>query len=117
MENILTFQFEKEKEKYCQLYIEVINLLVPVRATQREIEVLSCIASHGVKLNKDSRKLLMKDLNLSESNLSLIVKSLYEKGFISKKGKEYGLKNFVIPPSNNVQFIIKVQQCEEVTTL
>jgi hypothetical protein len=74
--------------EYYTIHLSIVNALIPTKLTPKEIDVLGFFMSLKGDIAKDrfgttARKLVMKELNLSDGGLGNYLKSLREKGFIS----------------------------------
>lgn len=91
------------KAQYYETHLSIINGLLPVRITPKEIEVLSRFMSFNGELSEEenrfgttARKLVKQDLNISDAGLSNYLRTLTDKGFLFL-GKD-GLKDLSINP-------------------
>jgi len=105
---------------YYRKHLEVLNTLLPVKLTDKEIDIISILLDRDISdieddlLSTDIRRRLRETLNLSHANISTRLKKLEEKGFIRKtvvnKKEKKVLRNFLFPdPSGrtNYEIIIK----------
>ena len=88
---ILKKQLELSNRDYYKTHLSIINALLPVKLSPREIDVLSMFMSFNGDLGKDrfgatAKKFVRKEFNLSHSGLANYMKSLMGKGFIKKEG-------------------------------
>ncbi len=79
-----------KEDKYYSTHLSIINAMLPVSLTPKEIEVLAAFMSlKGDIANVDRfatscRKIIKKKLNLSDGGLGNYIKSLKSKGFIKE---------------------------------
>lgn len=78
--------------EYYTIHLSIVNALIPTKLTPKEIDVLGFFMSLQGDIAKDrfgttARKLIMKELNLSDGGLGNYLKSLREKGFISSNNE------------------------------
>jgi hypothetical protein len=78
--------------EYYIIHLSIVNALIPTKLTPKEIDVLGFFMSLQGDIAKDrfgttARKLIMKELNLSDGGLGNYLKSLREKGFISSNNE------------------------------
>lgn len=89
--------------EYYNTHLQVINPLLPVQLTPKEIEILAQFMSFNGTLADDrfgttARKIVKEKMNLSNAGVSNYMKSLKSKGFITG--------NFIVPilfPENRTQ--------------
>lgn len=97
------------KFEYYKKHLALINVLLPVQLTNKEVEVLSCFMSLEGDLEKDpfsttGRKIVKERLNLSYGGLGNYLDQLKSKNFILEN-KETG-KLYILPiliPDKKVQ--------------
>jgi DNA-binding MarR family transcriptional regulator len=112
MGNTLNFHFSSKQDIYYQRYLNILNILLPKKLTDKEIQILSMILqlSFENQIGKQQRKILYKELGITESNLINYLNGLIRKGFIKKEEDVYILKKFVIPQDrNSTTFVIKIE--------
>lgn len=93
------------KESFYNKHITIVNILLDLKATSKEIEVLSTFLSLDKKIIEDdifnslSRKKVRKLLNLSHAGLSNYLRTLLEKGLIfeDKEQKILLVKDYLLP--------------------
>lgn len=113
METIKKF-IKLSPEQYYAKHLEIINPLLPVSMTPKEIEVLGAFMSlKGDIVDKDRfgtscRKEVKDRLNLSDGGLGNYIKSLKEKGFILEdSGKLYILPLLMVEDTTQ-NYMIKI---------
>lgn len=76
------------KEDYYVVHLSIINPLLPVRMTPKELEVLGTFMSltgdiaEADRFGTTCKKIVKEKLNLSDGGLGNYIKTLKEKGFI-----------------------------------
>lgn len=79
--------------EYYKQHLRVLNIMFPVKMTEREMEMVSWwMKEGGGVLSGGVRVRIMEEMGLSRSGLSNIVGSLRGKGFI--RGSDEGLVMF-----------------------
>ncbi|MBQ1668378.1 MAG: hypothetical protein II063_10425 [Prevotella sp.] len=74
--------------RYYEQHLRVLNIMFPVKMTERELEMLSWwFEAGGGVLDSGKRSDIMAAMGLSRSGLSNIVGSLKAKGFIRESGE------------------------------
>jgi len=84
---ILRKQMRLDRNTYYKVHLQLINALLPVKLTTKEIEVLARFMSLDGDIAKDrfgtsARKFIKEQLKLSDGGLGNYLKSFKEKGFI-----------------------------------
>lgn len=79
------------KVDYYATHLAIINAFLPVKLTQREIEVISRVMSFEGEMSQDkfgtsARKILKNDLNMSDGGLGNFLRSMRDKGVIRENG-------------------------------
>ena len=76
------------KEDYYVVHLSIINPLLPVKMTPKELEVLGTFMSltgsiaEADRFGTTCKKIVKENLNLSDGGLGNYIKTLKEKGFI-----------------------------------
>lgn len=107
---VITKALRLPRIKYFETHLAVINGVLPISITPREIEVLSRFMSFSGDLSSPenrfgttARKLVKQDLGLSDGGLGNYLKSLKDKGFITT-GNDDKLKiNPLLMPTSAYQ--------------
>ena len=86
---ILKKQLRLDKYQYYTTHLAIVNALLPIKLTPKEIEVLGIFMSFEGELAKErfgttGKKLVKDKLKLSQPGLSNYIKSLLKKGFLKK---------------------------------
>lgn len=106
-----------DKVEYYEKHLSIVNSVLPITMTLKEIEVLSnFLALDRIIIEEDmfntiARKKVMDKLGLKPGGLGNHLKSLIEKGFLTKHEitKKITLREFLIPdePIQGYQFKIR----------
>jgi DNA-binding MarR family transcriptional regulator len=86
----ITRRLDLNKKDYYLYHLSIINPLLPIRLTLKEIEVLAAFISYqgdiasSDRFGTSIRKQVRKDIGISFASLSAYLKSLQKKGFIYK---------------------------------
>lgn len=98
------------KLEYYKTHLSIINCLLPVKLTPKEIEVLASFMSlEGdiavYRFGKTGRKIIMEQLELSTSGLSNYIISLTNKGFLKEVNADNNtiLIHPILVPENTEQ--------------
>lgn len=104
-------------EKYHSVHLNMINPMLPVQLSEKEIAVLSSFMSLDYEIIKDdmfntlARKLVKEKLeDMSSSSLSNHIRSLLTKGYLSKDAitGRITLKKFLIPEDDWQGYMFKI---------
>lgn len=96
-----------DKHSYYMKHLHIINHILPVQLTSKDIEVLACFMSLEGDLAKDplsttGRKIVMEKLNLKPGGLGNYIKKFRDNNFIIERdGKEQILDKIV--PDDKIQ--------------
>lgn len=99
------------ENEYYKIHLELVNTCLPVRMSKRELEVISVFMRINslIRFESKGKKIVKKELNLSDGSLGNHLRSLRDKGFIlNVEGEEIILP--ILFPEGNEQvynFIIK----------
>ena len=87
---MIKFQFTTKQEDYYKNYLNVLNVFLPKKLTNKEIDMVACILTMELleTLKEKDKKILSEKLNCSESNVYNYLKSLIEKGYMEKMRKD-----------------------------
>lgn len=85
--NVISKVLKLSKLEYYEKHLSILNLIIPVKMTPKEIEVLAKFMSFEGELENDrfgttARKLVKEEVGLSSGGLGNYLKSLKEKKFI-----------------------------------
>ena len=114
---IIQRELKVNVETYYKLHLEIINSVIPVKMTDKEIEVLASFMSLDSSITEDdmfnsfARKKVKEKLNnMSAGGLGNHLKSLIDKGFLNKKEitNRISIKEFLIPEENNQGYQFKL---------
>lgn len=107
-------QVRLSKLDYYKTHLSLINCLLPIQMTPKEIEVVAGfmglegdIAQY--RFGKTGRKIIMDQLKLSPSGLSNYLLSLTKKGFLTELPKsDYSILSFLIPEDEEQLYLFKL---------
>lgn len=111
---IISKQVRLENQEYYKIHLNIINAFLPIKLTQRELEVLSLFMSFRGDLAEQrfgstAKSIVRKKLNISSPNLSNYLKSLIDKGFIVKKTvNEYDILPILQPENTEQMYNFKL---------
>lgn len=98
-------------------HLEIINPLLPVSLTPKEIEVLGSFMSlKGDIAEKDRfgtscRKIVKENLNLSDGGLGNYIKSLKDKGYIISKDNNWEIHPImIIGEEDSIVYMFKIEK-------
>lgn len=106
--NVIRRKYKLPHKEYIRLYLEVLNPILPIHFTPKEIEVFSLLLYYNSDdfCNTKTRKLIQEELSLSNAGLSSYIKSLKDKTFIREE--EFTKKLIPAPyiiPDKDIQII------------
>lgn len=114
---ILQKQLNLSRDDYYKVHLEIINALLPIKLSGKEIEVLAGFMSLEKNLtstdmfNTVTRKMVKDKLKgMSAGSLSNHLKSMLDKGFLTKD--DHGLievKSFLFPEENAQGYQLKLK--------
>lgn len=107
------------KLDYYKTHLSLINCLLPILMTPKEIEVIAAfmglegdIAEY--RFGKTGKKIIMSQLSISPSGLSNYLGDLTEKGFLRKVSHDnYTILPVLIPADKEQLYIFKLIKTEE----
>lgn len=113
----MSFALKLEKDKYIKMHLSILNLFLPKKLTEKEIDILSNFMSLPDELisqdmfNSYSRKLVKERLSLSSGGLGNHLKSMVDKGFLEKDKitARITVKKFLIPRKEEQKFSINIK--------
>lgn len=99
--------------KYYENHLYIINSVLPVKLTNKEIEILSNIMNMKGDVNNNvlgsaMRAILKDKLGLSSSSLSSYIKQLTSKGFISVINNKIEILKLLIPDNDEQEYNFKL---------
>ena len=103
------------REQYFIQHLSIINPMLPVRLTPKEIEVLGSFMSlKGDIVEEDRfgttcRKIVKERLNLSDGGLGNYIKALRDKGFIyTADSGNLTIQEVLLADENNQSYLFKI---------
>ena len=104
---------------YFQKHLEIVNSMLPVKMTPKEIEVLSNFISLKGEIAEEDRfgttcrKIVKSRMNLKDGGLGNFLKSLKTKGFIKEdENGKLKILPFLFANSNTQVYMIKIVKDE-----
>ncbi len=75
------------KDQYYRVHLSLVNALLPIQLTPKEIEVLAGFMSLDGDISRDrfgtsAKKIIKEKLNITDGGLGNYMKSLKDKGFL-----------------------------------
>lgn len=103
---VISKSISLDSSDYYKRHLYIINPMLPIQLTDKEIDVLSTFMSFTGDLAKEpfsttGRKIVMEKLSLSAGGLSNYIRQLKEKGFLV--GNSYLQILPILVPESNVQ--------------
>jgi len=101
--------------QYYQMHLSIINCLLPVKLTPKEIEVLSCFMSltgdiSRYRFGPSAKKIVMATMKITPAGLSNYMTSLLEKGFLQQTGDEITMLPILMPENGEQTYLFKLQK-------
>lgn len=112
-----------ETLEYYKTHLSIVNCLLPVKITNKEIEVLALYMYFSKSLEDDrfgtnTKKLIRERLELSHQGLSNYMNSLISKGFLRvNNSKEISILPILHPDANQQTYMLKLVNLEEFTPI
>lgn len=106
MENKVLRKVQRvSRDEYFRTHLQIVNSLLPVKLTTKEVEVLAAFMSLEGDIANDrfgtsARKFIKKKLNLSDGGLGNYLKTYRDKGFI-------------IPSTDGTEQINPILNCQQ----
>lgn len=110
---VLTKKLELNEEEFYKIHLSIVNAILPIKLTPKEIEVLATFMSLKNELANDrfgttARKVVMDKLSLSPGGLGNYIKTLKEKGFI----KNNTIISFLVPNSDIQEYFFQLKNID-----
>jgi hypothetical protein len=106
-----------EEDQYYEVHLSLINCILPVKLTPKEIEVLSAfmslkgdIAKH--RFGPSAKKIVMQRLGLSPAGLSNHMRSLVNKQFLIETGDIIEVWSLLMPEQNEQLYMFRLQNVD-----
>lgn len=99
------------KVEYYNTHLSIINSVLPVKLTPKEIEVLALFMSLDFKVERfgtSARKIVRQELDISHQGLSNYLKSLTMKGFLIEKEGDYEILPILFPAKDQQSYMLKL---------
>lgn len=104
---------ELSTSKYFITHLYLVNGVLPVKLTEREIEIIAYFLELGNTFSTNNRKKVRENLNLSYGALSNHLKNLKNKGVIVKKGEDLKVHDVLIPSKKEQEYNFKLINKDE----
>lgn len=119
---IIQQAFKLDKDKYYIVHLGILNAVLPVRLTDKELEVLAAFMGLDENIIEDTyfnpvaRKKVLKKLGLSPAGLSNHLKSMLDKGFLIKNSitNVISIKEFLLPEIDGQGYQFKIMKNETI---
>ena len=103
-----------KKEDYYRIHLSIINPVLPVTLTPREIDILASfmVFEGDIALDRfgtTAKKMAMESLKLKPSNLSNFMKNLLKKGFIFEKNGKMEILPILFPEKNKQEYKFRIE--------
>lgn len=103
---------------YYEKHLRIINALLPIEMTPKEMEVLGCFmyleeSLGGLAFSVGGRKRVKEELGLSSAGLSNYLSQLREKGFIVSRGDVYDILGILRPELGEQRYQFKIIRDDE----
>lgn len=102
------------KLDYYKTHLSIINPVLPVKMTPREIDILASfmILEGSIALDRfgtTAKKMVMETLAIKPSNLSNFMKDLKEKGFIKEINGKLEIWPLLFPEKDKQQYQFRIE--------
>jgi hypothetical protein len=111
----ITKTLKLTKKQYFETHLNIVNSLLPIKLTEKEIEVLGIFLTipKDFRFTQPGKKIVRDKLNISHQGLSNYLIVLMKKGFIVKNKKdEYIMLPFLECASNEQTYNFKIVDYE-----
>lgn len=113
MSKVIKKSLTIDKFKYYKTHLSIINPIIDINLTDKEIEVLACFMMLSGDLENDpfsttGRKIVKEKLNLSFGGLSNYLNQLKEKGCIISRENKLQIPEILIPNKNEQIYSFKL---------
>ena len=105
---------ELPEDEFYKTHMELINSILPVKLSIKEIEVLAIFMSFTGTLANDrfsttGKKIVREKLNLSHQSLSNYIASLTNKGFLIEKDNKLDLLPILFPNNTEQTYLFRLK--------
>lgn len=115
---IIQKAFKLDKEHYYVMHLQLVNAILPVKLTDKELEVLAAFMALDSNIIEDgyfnpiARKRVMKKLDLIPAGLSNHLASMIKKGFLTKNSitNVISIKEFLLPEEDGQGYQFKIMK-------
>lgn len=113
---IIQRAFKVENQEYYNMHLQIVNAILPVKLTDKELEVLSAFMGLDKNIieenyfNPVARKKVLKRLDISAAGLSNHLKSMINKGFLIKNDitNTITIREFLLPEDDGQGYQFKI---------
>ena len=115
---VIQRDFELEKLEFYKTHLRIVNAILPVNITNKELEIMAEFLilpkelTNGNMFNTLARREVIKRLGLNDGGMSNHIKNMKKKGYIVKQGEYYGIAPALLPDQEvqgyNLKLKIKV---------
>ena len=95
-------------ELFFRQHLEIVSAVLPVKLTDKEIDVLSIFMFKG-NFSKESRKYVREKLNLSSASLSNYIRYLLNKGYIIRGNDDIFKFNNLIKADKVIKYNFELE--------
>lgn len=101
------------KQVYYETHLNLLNCILPVKMTPREVEILAAFMSlegniAQYRFGPSAKKIIRQDLQLSPAGLSNFIGSLMKKGFLIQQGDMINILPLLVPEATEQTYIFKL---------
>lgn len=106
-----------EKIEFYETHLALVNAILPVKLTPREIEVLARFMSFEGEMADDrfgtsARKRVKKELELTDGGLGNFISSLKKKKFLVSSDDKVSIWPLIIPAKGEQDYMFKLTNIE-----
>ena len=112
-------QLKLDNKEFYDTHMSIVNALLPVKMTPKEVEIVAAFLSITGTLAEDrfsttGRQVVRKLLGISHQYLTNYIKSLIKKGFIQENNNKLELIPILFPERKEQNYIIKLVNIDNV---
>lgn len=106
----LSKKLELTDNEYYKVHLNIVNSLLPIKLTPKEVEVLALFMSLRGDIGRDrfgttAKKIVKEQLSLSDGGLSNYIKALKQKGFISPSNE---IPKVLLPNDDKQEYYLQI---------
>lgn len=119
--NPIMKKLELSRAAYYEAHLNIINGILPIKLTPKEVEVLARFMSFegeitGERFGTSARKLVKESLKLSDGGLSNYMKSLTQKGYLLLADGRLTLNELLIISDKEQGYMFKIVNTDNITS-